>query len=112
MYPTAEQGGSARNQAAQGYAGTLGGPTPTNGRVQIPGLLDEQAGALMELNKTIHEFENRLSMVLAHDVPTAAGVNAKDSVAPVQVSDRLMMANSAISGATAHIRELMSRLHL
>ncbi len=113
MYPTAESGGSANQgrMSGIGYAGTLGGQTPTNGRVQIPGLLDEQNGQVMELHKTISELEQRLSAVLAHDVPSEAK-NSIDPPPPVQIMDRVQRSNQMIALAADRLRGLMQRLHL
>ena len=113
MYPTAD-GSSAANQAwvaGTGYAGTLGGQTPTNGRVQIPGLLDEQNGQVMELHKAISELEQRLSAVLAHAVPAEAK-NSIDPPPPVQIMDRVQRSNQMIALAADRLRGLMQRLHL
>ena len=112
MYPTAE-GSSARNQASMQTSYGLGGgaPTPTNGRVQIPGLLDEQNGQVMELHKTISELEQRLSSVLAHDMPSDAK-NAIDPPPPVQIMDRVQRSNQMIALASDRLRGLMQRLHL
>ncbi len=110
MYP--DSGSSARSQAAGQSAYGLGpAPTPTNGRVQIPGLLDEQNGQVMELHKTISELEQRLSAVLAHDVPTEAK-NTIDPPPPVQIMDRVQRSNQMIAMADERLRGLMQRLHL
>ena len=110
MYP--DTGSSARAQAAQtGYLGACLPPTPTNGRMQIPGLLDEQNGQVMELHKTISELEQRLSAVLAHDVPAETKASI-DPPPPVQIMDRVQRSNQMIALAADRLRGLMQRLHL
>ena len=114
MYPTtdaASAGSGFDPRVGQLERARMNAPTPTNGRVQIPQLLDEQNGSLIELHKTIAEFEQRLAGVLAPDVPTQTDIR-KNDVAAVQVVDRLLVSNRGIAEATGRLRDLIQRLHL
>lgn len=99
-----------RQMVEQGGAAMPMGNSP---RPNIPMMLDEQSGLIVNLHNIISELENRLAAVLSHDepIPAEAG-NRIDPPPMIQVTDRLAINNRGLEMAQRRLGQLMQRLHL